>query len=343
MNLQNANVLFGDVKGYSSLTNQQLKTFAETILPLAAQVVQQFDTIHVNTWGDGIVVATESVVDIAEIAVNLRDLFTGCNWDRYGLPPLDIRLSVHHGEYHRGTDPFTSNGLLSGRTIILAARIEPITLPGRIWMTETAAIMLRDAQSDKPSPFFATDEIGEVVLPKAAGLEKVFHLRRQKEIALTEAERTSVLDASGAPRDRAASSGDADAGPQVEVCIGIVTRDEEVLVVKRNQDSSQLGWMFPSGKKLAVDDERFVVVKEVQQETGISCLFREKIALVEKHPLTGAKCHFFHLQPLNDTQPQNVDAVENAEVKFIPISQIEELIPKHLTPEVADFLRRRVA
>lgn len=343
MDARSANVLFGDVKGYSSLDDGQLRTFAEIVLPMAAQRIRQFKYFHVNTWGDGIIVAAEEILELARIAVELRDLFENLDWNRYGLPPLDIRLSVHHGEYFRGEDPFTQAGLLTGRSIILAARIEPITTPGKIWITEAAAVMLREAERARSPMHFATDEIGIIALPKGAGEERLFLLRRAKEAELSDDDRTGILDASRIRRELSSSKllESADAA-RFEVCVGVAVRDGEVLVVRRNRDKSGLEWMFPSGKKLPVDDEKYVVVKEVKQETGISCLCLDKIADVECHPLTGARCHFYHLQPLDDGPPSNLDPEENADARYIPISEISKFIPQHLSADVAVFLEGKL-
>jgi 8-oxo-dGTP pyrophosphatase MutT (NUDIX family)/class 3 adenylate cyclase len=332
-----ANVLFGDVKGYSGLDNEQLKTFAETILPLAAQRIQNYKYFHVNTWGDGIIVASEEILETARIGMELRDLFENLDWNRYNLPPLDIRLSMHHGEYFQGKDPFTAAGLLTGRSIILAARIEPITTPGRIWITEAAAVMLREAER-ATQPHFATDEIGPIALPKGAGEERLFLLRRCKEAPLSDEEREGILTASRIRRGSGRDRSDAEESAEFAVCVGVAVRDGQVLLVRRNRDQSHLTWMFPSGKKLPVDDEKYVVVKEVKQETGISCLCLEKIVDVECHPVTHARCHFYHLRPLDDIAPQNLDPEENAEARYVPIADIKNFIPDHLTSEVAAFL-----
>lgn len=341
MQTQSANVLFGDIKGYSGLDENQLRRFAEDILPMAAQRISNFEFFHVNTWGDGIIIASDSVQEIARISVELRDFFSHQDWNKFDLPPLDIRLSVHHGEFRKGIDPFTQGGLLSGRSIILAARIEPITMPGRIWITETAALMLRQAEKGAKAPHFAADEIGVISLPKGAGEEKIFLLRRAKEAALSDEERSEILSASQRRRDGTEGK-QAVTGDQFEVCIGIVVHQGNVLMVRRNPDDTGLGWMFPSGKRRPVDDKKYVVVKEVKQETGISCICLEKIADVDCHPLTGALCHFYHLRPLDDAEPHNVDAIENLEVRYVPVGEVPKLIGEHLTPDVAAFLARHL-
>lgn len=63
---------------------------------------------------------------------------------------------------------FISKKEISGRTVIQAARIEPNTQPGRIWITEAVNVSLRNAAQGQHRLFFS-EEIGEVELPKAYG------------------------------------------------------------------------------------------------------------------------------------------------------------------------------
>lgn len=329
MDVVNANILVGDVKGYSSLNDQQLFIFASKVLPLAARRVQDYAKLHVNTWGDGIIIATSAIEDIAAIALELRDFFKTFDWEREGLTRLDIRLSVHHGEYHCGKDAFTERGLISGRSVILAARIEPVVQPGDIWITQVAALALQQAHSGRKEPIYAVDEIGMVCLAKGAGDLPISLLRRSSDSGLSEARRKAVLDASNARRRGEAT---------FEACVGVAVKDSQVLLVRRLRNDKGLEWMFPSAKKLPLDDERHVIVKEVFQETGLRCRCIDKITIVDQHPLTGARCHYFHLSPLDDTLPSNNDPEENADARYVAIAEAKELIGDGLTPEIARFL-----
>lgn len=338
-NRQPTNILFADVKGYSSLTERQLLAFAEKILPRAAEKLSAHDCHHVNTWGDGLVVATSAVRSIACIALDLRDLFENLDWEDFHLPPLSIRISIHHGEYYQGVDPFTQGGLVTGRTIIRAARIEPVAKPGMIWITEAVEVALRDEQRGRQKALFATDPVGNIELAKAAGSETIFSLRRHSDPPLDEAVRDEIL------RENAKRSGSSQK-PQTntvqafEACLGIVRRNDEVLLVRRQRDQTELVWGFPAAKKQPLDNEQHIVVREVRRETGIDCTLAAKIGTIECHPLTGAKCHYFLLTPLSDVEPLNLDTEENADVKYVPIADLEKYIPRHLNEEVVGLLRQ---
>lgn len=333
------NILFADVKGYSSLTERQLLVFAEDILPQAAEKLRGHDCHHVNTWGDGLVVATSAVRSIASIALDLRDLFENLDWEDHQLPPLSIRISIHHGEYYKGTDPFTQGGLVTGKTIIRAARIEPVAKPGMIWITEAVEVALRDEQKDRRQALFAADHVGDIELAKSAGSERIFSLRRRNDPPLDERDREEILR-ENARRSGSTQAPPANAAQMFEACLAIVRRNDEVLLVRRQRDQTELDWGFPAAKKQPLDNEQHIVVREVRRETGIDCTLAAKIATVDCHPLTGARCHYFLLAPVNDDAPRNLDAEENADVRYVPIADLEKYIPRHLNEEVVNLLRQ---
>jgi class 3 adenylate cyclase/ADP-ribose pyrophosphatase YjhB (NUDIX family) len=336
---KSTNILFADVKGYSSLNENQLLAFAQQVLPRAAEQLTDHECHHVNTWGDGLVVAVSSVRSIAAIALGLRDLFERLDWEDYHLPPLSIRISIHHGEYYQGEDPFTKGGLVTGRTIIRAARIEPVAKPGMIWVTEAVEVALRDDQKGRANPRFATDLVGDVELAKGAGTERIFSLRRHNDATLATDVRDEIL-AENAKRSGTTPKSGGNAVENFEACLGVVIRRDEVLLVRRQLDQTELSWGFPAAKKQPLDNEQHIVVREVRRETGVDCTLREKIATLECHSLTGAKCHYYHLTPVNDAEPENRDNEENADARYVLISDLEKYIPQHLNPEVAQYLRQ---
>lgn len=337
MQRRSTNILFADVKGYSSLNDPQLRAFATEVLPRAAEALTGHACHHVNTWGDGLVVAADGIRDIATIALKLRDVFSNFDWENVHLPPLNIRLSIHHGEYYQGEDPFTKGGLVTGRSVIRAARIEPVTKPGMIWVTEAVSVAIRDDQKGSTQQLFATDRIGEVHLAKDAGPEEIFSLRRNTEPALPEQTRDTILEEA---RKRIAPPSNAvNHAERFEACIGVVTRGDQVLLVRRQRDQSELKWMFPAAKKQPLDNDEYIVVREVRRETGVECTLASRITTLDCHPLTGAKCHFFHLHAVDDREPKNLDIEENAEARYVPIAAVTKFIPEHLTAAVAEFLK----
>lgn len=347
MEWRSANILFADVKGYSSLSDKQMKTFSESILGLITDRTKGLEIRDKNTWGDGIVLISDRISDICEAALALRDVFSTTNWKRFDLPRLDIRISVHHGEYLVGTDPFTGRTAFCGRTVVTAARIKPVTPPGRIWITTQAALMLRQHIAAENSDFFAVDEIGDITLAKKHGVIHISNLRRANEPKLSAEELTQIKDAEAM---RLAIGGVADKDKDIadliseknirsyEIVIGVVVRDAKVVLVRRKANPEGLSWMFPSGKKWPTEDAEYVVLKEVAQETGLQCTLVRKIAQVVKHPLTGYPCSYYLLST-EESAITNGDPRENDEVRWVSITDAIALLGQHANSEVVSYLR----
>ncbi|MGR3375819.1 NUDIX domain-containing protein [Salipiger abyssi] len=331
------NIMFADVKGYSTFQEQQIRTFHEIIMPLLEKRIEQYKFEYARLWGDGIAIASHEVKSIAKIATECRDFFRNLDYNQYQLPPLSVRISIHHGEYYKGGGIFSSSGEIFGKTVIQAARIEPITEPGQIWVTEAIHVALRDSQIGE-SGLFATDAIGEVTLPKNYGVINIWTLRREHEPEITEKERQSVFAAAEQRRDQIQKKQDLEPKGEFDVVLGVVVRDNEVLLVKRNPDASGLKWMFPSGKKISVDDESVVAFREVLDETGIACIVLRKLGTTERHPITGARCHSYLLKPIDSSEPQNLDPKENAEVRFVPINDLKNYISGFVAPHIVEHL-----
>ncbi|ABD08820.1 putative adenylate/guanylate cyclase [Rhodopseudomonas palustris HaA2] len=347
MQWRTANILFADVKGYSALKDTQMKVFVEVVLSNIARRLQEIPIKYKNTWGDGIVIICDKIEDVCEAALHLKDLFQGFNWRRHDLPKLDIRISIHHGEYLEGSDPFTERPTFCGRSVVTAARIEPVTPPGKIWMTAQAASMLKQHMSGDDAPYFAIDHVGEIQLPKKYGVIEIATLRRTAEPPLCDQDLKEIREAErvrlelGGVVDRDSDIRELVSRDQIRsyaVVIGVVVHRGEVLLVKRNDRSEGLEWMFPSGKKWPNQDEVSVIEKEVMEEAGITCGVIAKIAHVEKHPTTGFKCSYFHMEPGDDVEIVNGDPLENDDVQWVPISDGLAKIGSAINPDVARFL-----
>jgi class 3 adenylate cyclase len=197
-------ILFADVKGYSKLTLAQLETYLTQILPdLASRVIDHYrKPLHeLNTWGDGIVAASRDPIRLAEFALDLRDFFVNQNWARHMLPKLEARIGIHAGLVFFGHDPIRQKDGIIGTNVILAARIEPITSPGDIWVTETFFRLIDD--NDELS--FVFDDLGEQHLAKEFGIMRLYRLRRPRDAAGALANPSSSPQSSSQPAEAAAS------------------------------------------------------------------------------------------------------------------------------------------
>ena len=343
-----ANILFADVKGYSALDDERMKVFHEKIFQQISGQISDLQIDFINTWGDGIVLVAVKISDICEAALKLRDMFKNMNWSRYGLTRLDIRISIHHGEYLEGIDKLTNRNTFCGSTVVTAARIEPVTPPGRIWMTEDAAVSLRShigkEKAAQREEYFAVDQIGVIELPKKYGQINISCLRRYDEAPISAAEIERVheqarMRVSTSEHNQSISG----TSSSFYIVVGIVVHEGKVILIRRNENREGLDWMFPSGKKWPTFDDFFTVEKEVREETGIVCEAQSVITILDQHPRTKFKCVYILLKPSEDLTVRNGDPFENSKVEWVEIPDAISRIGPALNPRVKEFLLDHVS
>jgi hypothetical protein len=170
-------MLFGDIHGFSKLTDAQLPPFTEKIMGTLGQVVRrhQQHIAFVNTWGDGIFVVFRSAGPAAACALDMQDAMRAIDLEAAGLPEtLKLRLGGHLGPVYELDDPVTDRPNYYGAHVSRAARIEPITPEGCVYVTETFAAMLALYNADQ----FSCDYVGNTEMAKHYGRLRMFLLRR---------------------------------------------------------------------------------------------------------------------------------------------------------------------
>ncbi len=299
------NIMFLDMKGYSSLDDDEIRNLITHAFPEMQELVEKRAPDHVNTWGDAIVVTARDVREIAHVALDMRDFFYRFDWGRNGLRPLRARISLHTGAIWSGTDVFTGRGLILGHTVNLAARIEPITQPGQVWATtDFNTALTRDRQE-----LFRSAPLGRSELPKGAGLEDLHVIYRAHE--------ANPLD------------------PGKEAAVAIVVKGRQVLVV-HCVDGGKSIWQFPAGQVKPNADPEAVAVAEVFDETDIRCRIVGKIGQ-RRHPDTQVYCHYFHAV-WEEGEATNKDSRENAAVEWVSPAQALARFTTDVEPAVRTLL-----
>jgi class 3 adenylate cyclase len=83
-----------------------------------------------------------------------------------------MRIGAHYGPVFEGWDPIAAQRTYYGRALSRAARIEPITPPGTVYVTEAfAAILLLESRGD-----FTCTYVGQVPLAKGYGTFRMYDL-----------------------------------------------------------------------------------------------------------------------------------------------------------------------
>jgi class 3 adenylate cyclase len=138
-------MLFGDVKGFSKLTDEHFRFFP-TILEVSHKVLKesQFKPCFLNTWGDGLFAVFDSVVHAADFALRLLDRMGNVNWGGVGFPGnLLMRIGLHAGPVYEHENPLLGKMDFAGSHVNRAARIEPVTTPGCAFASEQFAAILK--------------------------------------------------------------------------------------------------------------------------------------------------------------------------------------------------------
>jgi class 3 adenylate cyclase len=93
-----------------------------------------------NTWGDALYLALGDVRAAADILCALQDAMAGIDAATIGLPPgSGMRIAAHFGSVYAVDDPVTGMPNYYGSEVSRAARVEPITPPGQVYVTEPMA------------------------------------------------------------------------------------------------------------------------------------------------------------------------------------------------------------
>jgi hypothetical protein len=138
-------MLMGDIRGYSKLNDEQLITFSQLMLRACADVLSRYDAAieYRNTWGDALFVVLADPVAAARCGLDLQDAVAEIDLAGVNLPDsLALRLSGHIGPIFPVVDPVLRQPSFSGSHITHVARLEPVTPPGALVVTEAFAAAL---------------------------------------------------------------------------------------------------------------------------------------------------------------------------------------------------------
>jgi class 3 adenylate cyclase/tetratricopeptide (TPR) repeat protein len=174
-------MLFADCVGFSRLGEESAPSFFVNFLGQISKVIDHVKKppVFSNTWGDGLFMVFDDVHSAAEFALSLKEMVIETDWQQHGLPnDTNIRIGMHTGPVYTTRDPIIHRDNFFGTHVNLAARIEPITTPGAIFLTEQSASMLATSGNKD----FACDYLGLTDLAKKYGSDSLYRLRRAESV-----------------------------------------------------------------------------------------------------------------------------------------------------------------
>lgn len=121
------------------------------------------------------------------------------------------------------------------------------------------------------------------------------------------------------------------------VVAAIVTSEHGVLAGRRND--GQPPWTFIAGKIEPGESSADAAVREVKEETGLTVLAGDREIGRRVHPKTGRTMIYLACAPTGATSVIVGDEKELAEVRWLALAEVDELLPDLFAP-VRDYLRR---
>jgi class 3 adenylate cyclase len=171
---QIVSMLFSDVKDYSKIKDDNLyRSLEDFCNEFQRQHLNEDNHFLCKTWGDAFFICSYDPVDIAEIALNLRDKFRNETWRRMGIS-LSVRIGLHAEKVEILSE---NNGEVKdvvGQNVNTTARIEPIVDPDHIFCSE----MFHKLSNE---PHFRFVPLGQKQLAKNFGEMELYELLRANE------------------------------------------------------------------------------------------------------------------------------------------------------------------
>lgn len=142
MRTENLTILFVDIAGYTATTNRQsrrenaflIERFDKSLRP----VIRQYHGKIIKTIGDAFLLTFRSPTDAMLCAKVMQDCMVFHN--RTSKQPITIRVAAHLGEVRIARQD------IFGEPVNLTARIESITPPGQIYLSEAVYLAMNKTE-----------------------------------------------------------------------------------------------------------------------------------------------------------------------------------------------------
>ena len=171
-------LLFADFAGYSRLHDAYAPLFQSQFLEIGADAIEAspIKPLEAKTWGDAMYLVFESQDAAAGFALHLLERMLAVDWTSAKLPASSqIRIALHAGPVFRAFDPVMGRDSFFGADVTRAARIEPVTPPGMVYVSEAFAATLAATGQDR----YALEHVGRLALAKGYGESRIYRLERR--------------------------------------------------------------------------------------------------------------------------------------------------------------------
>lgn len=173
-------MVFTDFKGFSKLGEPQIPMFWSFVMETAAAAIAPYKANIVcrNTWGDALYLVFDDIDSAISALLDLRDMMRRVDAQAFGAASgSNMRIAAHYGSVYSGPDPVTGAANFYGFEVSRAARVEPVTPPGHVYVTEPlAAVASLTQRRDRTITY-----VGRVALAKGYGTASLYRLDRPRE------------------------------------------------------------------------------------------------------------------------------------------------------------------
>lgn len=120
-----------------------------------------------------------------------------------------------------------------------------------------------------------------------------------------------------------------------EVVVGIVKKDNRVLIVKRKQPEGGLLWQFPGGKIEAGETDEQAVIREVKEETGAEVKIMKYLG-ARIHPSTNKVMSYWACEYVFGEI--KIPDQELAQAKWVEIEKLKNYFTTPVYSAVMEYL-----
>ena len=174
-------ILVIDFAEFSRLPDEAIPIFHECVMRPVADVMAEHEDgrLYDNSWGDAIIAIFDAAPLAARFSLDLQDRLATVPFAALGLPPLRPRIAGDFGKTWQGYDFVRKEPTFYGLHVTRAARLEPVTPPGAVYVTQPFAAALRE------DPALACRYVGELATPKDFGVLSAYLLTRTSDATWT--------------------------------------------------------------------------------------------------------------------------------------------------------------
>ena len=169
-------ILVIDFPEFSRLADEQIPAFHEYVMRPVSEVMASHveGRVYDNSWGDAIIAIFDRAALAANFALDLQARLGEVPFAALGLPStLRPRIAGDFGRTWQGFDFVRKEITYYGVHVTRAARLEPVTPPGAVYVTQSFAAAL-DAEDD----VLCCAYVGDLVTPKNFGVLSAYRLTR---------------------------------------------------------------------------------------------------------------------------------------------------------------------